>query len=316
MKNIYNSEYSIIKFSPKYLAAIINLYRHSYIGRKLPKNYFEYRLWTSPYGKPIIYLMKFQNKIVGFYAIHPIKLRIKNENYLGGYSYLTMVHPSHSGRGIFTKLAKETYEEAKKKGYQFVYGFANKNSYPNFITRLGFKELTPINFVRITPSKNFKKKNFKLISRFPKNLTKIWKDYEAKNKFSIKVDRNDRFLIWRYKKHPIFQYYTSYEDQNYFAVFKKYLDTLHVIDFFGKDENFYERLLNDASNYCFKLLCKEITMWIPEKHEIMKSLKRDTYQQLSWDKSYFIVKILNNSLTKRIENIKNWYYTMGDADHF
>jgi len=307
-------EYRIVKYSPKYLLEIIKLYHVTYQGRKQPHRYFEHRLSRTPFGKPIIYLMKFKGKIIGFYAIHPVKLRVDDSTILAGYSYLTMTHPEHIGKGIFTKLAKKTIEDAKKKKYQFIFGFANTNSFPNFIKKLGFKVLSPINYIEI--NKKGIGERVKLESKYPKDLEKIWKNYKSKNLFKIYLNRNHKFLKWRYQNHTIFRYYTYYKKGKIFLVFKKYDNTLHIVDFFGNDEYLMENLALIARSYCTKLLCTKITMWVPENHPLMKKFHRKLFKKIIWNKSFFIVKILHSSAPKNILNINKWYYTMSDADHF
>ena len=309
-----NQEYQIIKYTPKYFQDIIDLFPSAYQGRKKSRQYFEYRLGKTPFGKPIIYLMKFKKEIIGFYAVHPVKLKIDNSTILAGYSYLTMTHPNHVGRGIFTKLAKKTFEDAKKKKYQFIFGFANKNSLPNFINRLRFNELFPINFIELDKKGAVNK--VKLESKFPKDLENIWKKYESKNMFNIYLNRNQKFLKWRYNNHPDFKYYTYYKKGKIFLVLKKYDNTLHIIDFFGDEQFLKENLALIARSFCVKLSCTKISFWIPDKHPLMKKLNKKLFKKNSWNKSFFIVKILDSSISKNILNIKNWYYTMGDADHF
>ena len=88
--------YSIIHFKEHHLNQVKKLYEESY-NRKKPVNYFRYRYLSSPFGKPIVLLMKYKKKIIGLYAIHPVKLQIEDKSVLGGYSFLTMTHPDHVG---------------------------------------------------------------------------------------------------------------------------------------------------------------------------------------------------------------------------
>jgi len=311
-----DSKYSIIKFQPKHLSQVMKLFHEAYVGRKMPRSYFKYRFLNSPYGKPLIFLMEFQNQIVGLYAIHPIKITFKGKSILVGYSYLTMTHPSHFGKGIFMSLALKTFEEATKKNYNFIYGFANTNSFPIFKNKLGFVELKPINYIKIKlPTYNYKRSNSRH-HHFPRDVGKIWKHYKSKDKFLIKIERNQIFLNWRYKNHPLFKYFTLHKPGEFFFIFKKYENTLHIIDFFGKGNKFYLALLNEATNLAKQLSCKEISMWIPKNHEIMPILEKQEFKRNQWEKSFLIVKILNKKLTKDILDINNWYYSMGDADHF
>jgi len=311
-----NPEYLIIKFQPHNLPKVIKLYHQTYEGRKMPLSYFKYRLLSSPYGKPIIFLMKFRRQIVGLYAVHPMKVKIKGKDILAGYSYLTMTHPLHSGKGIFISLALKTFEEAKKKNYNFIYSFANANSYPIFIHKLGFVELKPINFITLKLSKYITGKSCARNHVFPNDLNQIWNGYKSKNKFLIKVERNQPFLDWRYKNHPIFKYFTLHQAGEFFVIFKKYETTLHIIDFFGKGNKFYHRIFEEAAKLARQLSCEDITMWLPLHHEIMKIFNKKFFERKKWQKSFFIVKLLNKKLTKDIFEIENWYYTMGDADHF
>jgi len=300
--------YKIIKFKKTQLPEIIKLYKKAY-GRTKSASYFEYRLLNSPYGKPIIFLMKFQKEIIGFYAIHPIKLCINNKSVLGGYSYLTMTHPNYTGKGIFTKLANKTFDEAKKRKFRFIYGFANKNSFPGFIKNLGFKQIKPINYLGIT-LKKLPISNLTGIDIQQNPPKKIWFDYNLKNKFHIFLDRNEKFLNWRYHNHPFFKYKQILISKNYFFIFKKYEKTLHIVDFFGNDK-FYDVMLSEAARQAKKLKCNDITFWIPKKHQPKTNYK---FKKII-PKSYFIVKVLDKKY-KILENINNWYYTMGDADVF
>ncbi len=307
-------DYNIIEFQKKYLRNVMKLYEESY-KRSKPANYFRYRLSKNPYGKPIIFLMKFKEKIVGFYAVHPIVLQIKNRNILGGYSFLTMTHPEHTGKGIFTKLAIRTYQEAKKRNYNFIMGFANQNSFLGFIKKLGFIELKPINSVKVSirrPKDDYILPLKK--GKFPTNALSLWNLYKSKDIFPVKAERNLPFLNWRYKHHPIFTYLVSY-DEKIFFVFKKYNKYLHMIDFFGQEDHvFYDKLLDNASYYANLLGCKEITFWIPRRHPLVKMIK-SRYEEIPTS-SHFVIKILNKRFEKSLKSIDNWYYTMGESDVF
>jgi hypothetical protein len=66
---------------------------------------------------------------------------------LGGRSFdaaisvNTATHSDHQGKGLFTKLAIETYALAAQRGIQFIVGVANKNSINGFVRKLGFSSL-------------------------------------------------------------------------------------------------------------------------------------------------------------------------------
>lgn len=305
------TEYTVIRYSDKYRKVLSTLYFESY-GRKKPLSYFDYRL--NSFGPPIAFLMKFRNKLVGFYAVVPIKIKIKNDIILGGSSFLTMTHPDHSGKGIFLKLALKTFQEAKKKNYKFILGFANSNSYPIFIKKLGFTELSPINNLKIKNFNDFDEISYKK-SRIPKNIIQLWNEYDAHQNFTVKLERNYEYLHKKFIQHPVYDYFIFYEKNKFLFIFKKYENILHIIDFFGIENNkFYLTLFGVAKNLAKKNKCNTINLWVPKKHNILRLLKNNT-KSISTN-SFFIIKSLDPKLDPLISKIDNWYYTMTDADIF
>lgn len=305
------AEYAIVRYSDKYRKALSELYFESY-GRKKPLSYFDYRL--NSFGSPIAYLMKFGNKLVGFYAVVPIKIKIKNKFCLGGSSFLTMTHPNHSGKGIFLKLALKTFQDAKKKNYKFILGFANSNSYPIFIKKLGFIELSPINNLTIKNFKIFNEISYKK-SRIPKNIIQLWNEYDAQQNYPVKLERNYEYLHKKFIQHPVYDYFIFHKKNKFLFIFKKYENILHIIDFFGIENNeFYSTLFGVAKNLAKKKKCDTINLWIPKNHSILRLLNNNT-QSISTN-SFFIIKSLDSKLDPLISKINNWYYTMTDADIF
>jgi len=307
-------EYKIVKFRKEHLDKILELYKFAY-NRKQDKAYFKKRLLDNTFGKPIIFLMEYEKEIVGFYAIHPIKLLINQKNTLGGYSYLTMTHPEHQGNKIFLKLARNTYHEAKSKKYNFIIGFANSNSFSGFIKYLGFKELKPINFLKINYKNKSKHSITKTsINKYPKKIGKLWKEYKSKNKFQIKIERTDKFIDWRYKRNTSVAYYTAYKKNEYFVILKKYEDKLHIVDFMYKNAQGLEQIIEISKIQARLEGSKELTCWVPEKQDMVNLIKLQS-KKLKSD-SHFIVKSLNKKLEHTLNDIGNWYYTMGDSDIF
>jgi hypothetical protein len=304
------NEYKISRYSSIDIKKLKLLYTASY-GRKRSLKYFRYRLDENPFGKAIAYVMKYNDILVGFYAITPIKLNIDQKSTLGGYSFLSMTHPDHSKKGIFQKLAKKTFEEAKKQKYNFILGFANKTSFPIFTKKLNFKHVFPLNHleIKIDPNPSFSLKMSKT-NRYP---DKLWNNYNSKNEL-ISIEKNNNYLYWRFIN-PLYQYYI-FSSKNEYFVYKKFDNTLHILDFFGTEsEQFYENLLDVANVLLKKLDCEKITLWIPKNHNLLKSSKIIKKKKLHTD-SFFIIKILNKKISSNVSKIDNWYYSMSDSDVF
>lgn len=78
-------------------------------------------------------------ELAGHYVTIPLRAMVNGTVEKGLLSLNTATHPSHQGRGLFTKLAKATYELAAETGYGFVVGVANANSTHGFTKKLGFE---------------------------------------------------------------------------------------------------------------------------------------------------------------------------------
>lgn len=78
------------------------------------------------------------NEIAAYYGVFPLKARMRNEIHLVAQSGATMTSPKHQRKGLFTELAKITFETAKQEGVRFIFGFPNENSLPGFVKKLNW----------------------------------------------------------------------------------------------------------------------------------------------------------------------------------
>lgn len=76
---------------------------------------------------------------VAFYGVFPVTARVDGHSCLVAQSGDTMVHKDHQGKGLFTLLARETYEMTKSAGVACVFGFPSPTSFPGFVKHLGWK---------------------------------------------------------------------------------------------------------------------------------------------------------------------------------
>lgn len=102
------------------------LYRGSPDGPDIPSDYVE------------------SGELLGHYTIVPQQWLIDGQSQRLALSLNTAVHENARGKGLFVKLAEESYLAAKSQGIQAVIGVANANSTPGFVRRLGFKLMCPL----------------------------------------------------------------------------------------------------------------------------------------------------------------------------
>jgi hypothetical protein len=119
----------------KYKEQILELFLHSF-GHEIDENLWNWAYMDNPNGNPIVSLYFDNNKLVGHYAVIPIKFTHNQKTIDAVLSMTTMVDASYRKYGIFVEQANNVYDKAAELGYKFVYGFPNKKSAPGFKKRL------------------------------------------------------------------------------------------------------------------------------------------------------------------------------------
>ena len=137
------SEYKFKRVDQSCYEDLENLHRNTFKENPLV-NYYRKKMDTG-YLKVshLGYLAYAQDgKPAAFYGVYPCRMEYQGKLYLAAQSGDTMTDPAHGGKGLFTTLAKMTYQLAKDEGIEFIFGFPNKNSYPGFSKKLDwqFKE--------------------------------------------------------------------------------------------------------------------------------------------------------------------------------
>lgn len=115
---------------------------------KLSKGYLTWLYKDNPAGKVVGCDAFYNGMLVAHYVTIPVLYNIRGEETKGLLALNTATDDAHRGKGLFTLLAKKTYEGALLLGYKFVIGVANKNSAPGYLKKLGFSLISPLD-VRI-----------------------------------------------------------------------------------------------------------------------------------------------------------------------
>ncbi len=107
-------------------------------GSLHPLSFYNIKYDTSIFGlKNVGFIAETDNgEPAAFYGVFPIILKYNSKDYLVAQSGDTMTAPEHRKKGLFVKLAKETYNYAKERNVKLIYGFPNKFSYPGFQRKL------------------------------------------------------------------------------------------------------------------------------------------------------------------------------------
>ncbi|RUA34795.1 MAG: hypothetical protein DSY77_04065 [Bacteroidetes bacterium] len=196
----------IKKYKPSDEIEILKLISLAF-GQNMSKEFWEWRYLNNPsLEKPLINLMWDKDKLVGHYAVSPVTLNVNNEKVLTALSMTTMTHPDYGGRGIFTDLAKNLYHDIySNDNVQAVWGFPNSNSHYGFLSKLDWKDIGIVHFLRLYIDD---------ISKIEKVKYKVSYDFSAQhaakikenNKGEISVHKDANYLNWRYRDHPDNEY--------------------------------------------------------------------------------------------------------------
>ncbi len=133
------SNYTYKRIESNLYGDLVYLYKSAF-GQDISLDYYQHKFNTNYLGITHLGFIAYDDKNApaAFYGVYPYLMEYKGKNYLAAQSGDTMTHPAHGGRGLFTTLAKMTYELAKNEGIQFIFGFPNENSYPGFVKKLNW----------------------------------------------------------------------------------------------------------------------------------------------------------------------------------
>lgn len=112
-------------------------------GDRLSAEVWEWAYLSNPNGAGVASLCYDGARLVGHYAAIPV--RLKNEARVANayQSMTTMVSANYRKEGLFVKLARDTYEQGRELGIDWVIGFPNAMSAPGFRKKLNWDLPSP-----------------------------------------------------------------------------------------------------------------------------------------------------------------------------
>jgi GNAT superfamily N-acetyltransferase len=106
--------------------------------------YLRWLYGDNPWGEAVGFNAFAGDELAAHYATIPVAAVIDGVPARGLLSLNTATHPTHQRKGLFTKIAEQTYARAHELGYEFVVGVANANSTPGLTRKLGFQLVSPL----------------------------------------------------------------------------------------------------------------------------------------------------------------------------
>jgi hypothetical protein len=106
--------------------------------------YLQWLYGDNPAG-PVVGMDAWEGeRLAAHYVCVPAHARLFGRDCRVLLSLNTATHPDFQGKGLFTRLADQTYVAGATQGFDAVYGVANANSTPGFLKKLGFALVSPL----------------------------------------------------------------------------------------------------------------------------------------------------------------------------
>ena len=290
-------------------------------NRRNKKNWFWKYKGSNPFGKSIIVVAEDKKKIIATFSIIPINYKFNNKLIKGSHSIAMLVHPSWQKKGVIKLVVDKAIYFAKKNKIKFIYGYPNENAYEIHKLIFDYKDVSDQYFFH--NKLNFKKllsssKNIIEIKKFSKLHTKFL--LNIKKNYKLILDRNIKFLNWRYLSRPdnkyhAFGYYIKKEFKGY-CILKIYKENKilrgHIIDILASpnEKKIFKELINFALNFFKKHNCNEVNLWLQGCKNFQDVLLKNNFKI---NKSRKFICRFNNSKLERKFKKNNWYFTMGDT---
>jgi GNAT superfamily N-acetyltransferase len=138
-------EFRPIQFDQASLAQYCALFAACFPGSdKFTPAYVNWLYCANPDGRAVGYDAWEGERLAAHYVCVPALARVNGAEVRVLLSLNTATHPDFQGKGLFTKLADQTFQAGADQGYDGVYGVANANSTPGFIRKLGFQLVRPL----------------------------------------------------------------------------------------------------------------------------------------------------------------------------
>lgn len=295
---------------------ILKLFEVSF-GKKMSIPYWKWRFLDNPYlDNPMIYLMWENDRLIGHYAVSPNKIVIENKEYLSALSMTTMTHPEYSGKGIFTQLASELYNnESKINDLSIVWGFPNNNSHRGFLKNLNWKNVTLIPAFSLDISRfRFRDKvpvcEFKKVDNFSEFSINAYKDYQKD--YPVKMAKNKSFFQWRYINNPNNDYIILEDSSKLaFMVIKIFNTEIDIVEWaIPNDFSQAKNAINSILHLFPDKNLSKINLWLP-----LNDNRHLDLEKIGFHYSEPITYLGFTQLSNKVKEVStNWFFQMGDSD--
>lgn len=130
-----------LETSPDALQEVLDLFIQGGSGMSNTIEFLDWQYNQNPRGPAVGFNAYFEGQLAAHYVAIPVTANVFGAPAKGLLSVNTRTAAGHQGQGLFTRLARATYDHAQASGYEFVVGVANDSSVHGFTKKLGFQHV-------------------------------------------------------------------------------------------------------------------------------------------------------------------------------
>lgn len=310
-------------YQPGDEGAILQLFEQSF-GRPMGLDYWNWRFRDNPATGPAISLAWDGGKLAAHYAVSPVVMQIAGEPRLTALSMTTMTHPDFRGQGLFVRLASDLYDRLQQQGYFMVWGFPNDQSHRGFVRDLAWRDIGEIPMFQSDLSSLREQPRasdaVQELLGFDARADRLWSTICSD--YDLSVQRDRRFLDWRYSLNPQNKYrilgYSQGDELLGYVVFKSYQAEVDIVDVLAvEDRSIGVELVRGVMALALQEEgARGLNMWQPFRYGLHLELEKLGFRNGS-PVTYLGARLLNKvRVSLDVTDLRRWHFSMGDSDVF
>lgn len=279
-----------------------DLYRSCFSDPITPET-VQHRYLETPLKDDLLMVCAQQDgRLVANYAAVPMRAMYFGREVRCALSLNTMTHPDFAGQGLFLRLSGLLYEEMRRRGYAFVYGFPNRFSNNAFISRHHWQDIYEIPTMTLELSERSQPASCGSVE------TCTAQQVHVQPHAPISLVKDSAFLAWRYGA-PEYRFMRL--DAENFMICKKYRDELNLPELHAQGKEPLGKLLDAAVCTAVSLGCTRVTTWShsnTEQHSLLE--KRGFFNAAPV--RYLAALALQDVSERDLYDYRCWDVSMGD----
>ena len=295
--------------------------------------YWRWSNIKTPFSRSICVVLEAHDKtIIGHYSIMNVKLFFNGDVYNAGFGGQLVIHPQFRNFKLLWKLLNFAWEKCKENKIDFVFAFPNANIWPIKYNMMNWKLVNEFKSLELNISDSFgngkddvlsSQLEFERITNlgdFENTIDRLWNENKIDMKSKIYIEKNFRFVSWRFFRHPLHHYpfFLVKNNGKYvgWVALKLYNKNStsygHIVDVVALGKDHYIWIVKEAVSFFKKYNVNILSLWCGEN--LKKLFKELGFKETGFSTN-FGIKIINN-VPETAMDINAWDLTMSYSDAF